>query len=741
MSAPRPLEEQLLKVVSELLDNATVIFSEQFRYEARLQILECASARLGAFPVADYFKKFGIASLFESKELGMHAAQLLEKLKTVEMHPALALSSLSRKHLPTHAQREAGAYYTDFRLANSVAENGKRVWDSSKPIVDPACGAGILLVATVIAICGADRKRTAEFLASSVIAADASPDALRGTCLALASLTNNLGAIVKMRSRWFLGDSLLRNDADWKSVAPNGFGLVVANPPWDKIKITRHEYAKSTGERRHYGADHKENGLIGIESERKRTADYARELAQRYPIAINGEVDLYVAFMELFLRLARDGGGISALVPAGLIRSEGTTRLREELLGTAKNLEVTILDNRSRFFAIDTRFKFLSVTMKTRMESDSRGMRNLRLTHASGTNIGVNVFGEAVIPRASLQRLRHDITVPEVRNNKEWRLFAKMAQKGIKWHTDDCSWTPDFCREVDMTKEKPQFCRLSTKGLLPLIEGRMVHQHRFGAKKYISGTGRKAVWLPLPIGNSCISPQHWIASQDLPEKAKLRSTLLRAGFCDITGQTNERSMMAAFIPPGVVCGNKVPTVLFQDDGNAYKLHLWVGMVNSLPFDWLMRRVLTTTVNYFLLRGVQLPNIEPTSLPGKEIVKAVQALQVLDVGGSSVEGAWKSAELRARIDLLCLIAYGAGYDDLELMLQDFPLLDRGQVALPGEPHSTITRDYLLLLAARRFRYPTAELLKRVNAAKALCAIPYIPSQSNVAGEEQIDSKTG
>jgi hypothetical protein len=292
-----------------------------------------------------------------------------------------------------------------------------------------------------------------------------------------------------------------------------------------------------------------------------------------------------------------------------------------------------------------------------------------------------------------------------------------------------------------MTKEKANFCRIPSKAHLPLIEGRMVHQHRFGVKKYISGTGRKAVWMPLPVGKSEVSPQHWITMRDLPEKAKVRSTHLRAGFCDITGQTNERSMMAALIPSGVVCGNKVPTVLFSKDENAHKLHLWVGMVNSLPFDWLMRRVLTTTVNYFLLRGVQLPCIDPSSLPGKTIVKAVQSLQVADVNGSSAEGAWRSAEFRARIDLLCLIGYGAVYDDLELMLQDFPLLDRGQVALPGETHSTITRDYLLLLAARRFRYPTAELLKRVNAAKALGAIPYIPSQSDVTGEELIDSRTG
>lgn len=741
MSAPCPLEEQLLKAASVALDKITVTFTEQARYEARLQILECAAARLGAFSVSDYFNSFGISPLFELGTLGTHAALLLEKLNLLPMHPALALSSLACQPVTRHAKRETGAYYTDFRLANYVAEHSKNVWMETKPIVDPACGAGILLVATTIAICGADRQKTAEFLASKVIAADASTIALRGACLALASLTNDLDSIVKMRSRWLCGDSLLRKETDWLAVAPDGFGLVVANPPWEKIKITRHEFVKASGKKRHYGADHVDDDFVGLETERMRAAAYSKELAGRYPLAANGEMDLYIAFVDLFLHLAKNGGGISALVPAGLIRSEGTASLRKELLSTAKKLEITVFENRSRFFAIDTRFKFLGLAMQTRTLDDNSGARNLKLVHASGTDTAVVVTGQANIGCSILKKLRSDLTVPEVHTSKEWSLFAKMAGNGIKWHADTGPWASDFCREVDMTKEKGSFYSSPAESMLPVIEGRMIHQHRYGAKKYISGTGRKAIWAPLPMGSSEISPQYWIPTGAIPRKAKERADYLRAGFCDITGQTNERSMMASLIPPGVVCGNKVPTVLFPGDEGAKKLHLWVGIVNSIPFDWLMRRVVTTTVNYFLLRGVQLPDISPDSLPGKEIIKAVRALQILDIAGSSGEGAWRMAELRARIDLISLIAYGAGYDELVLMLQDFPLLDRRQPNLPGELRSTITKDYLLLGAARKFRRPTAELLKRVQEARALGAVPYIPSQSDVMEEEQNDSRVG
>ena len=149
-----------------------------------------------------------------------------------------------------------------------------------------------------------------------------------------------------------------------------------------------------------------------------------------------------------------------------------------------------------------------------------------------------------------------------------------------------------------MTKERPKFMGRATAGALPLVEGRMVQTHRFGVKGHISGTGRSAVWEAYPIGGSRLSPQFWIRPEDMPLGNQHRTDLLRVGFCDIAGQTNERSLMAALIPPGVICGNKVPTILFPEDTSEERLQVWTAIANSFAFDWMLRRVLTTTVNYF-----------------------------------------------------------------------------------------------------------------------------------------------
>lgn len=187
-------------------------------------------------------------------------------------------------------------------------------------------------------------------------------------------------------------------------------------------------------------------------------------------------------------------------------------------------------------------------------------------------------------------------------------------------------------------------------------------------------------------------------------------------------------MLAALIPAGVACGNKVPTVCFPDNPSEDRLFLWLAIVNSLPFDWLLRRVVTTTINYFLLISVPLPRIDIASPAGQRLIRTARHLSKLDRTPAPGSG-WRMANSRALIDVAVAIAYGLGWAELEVMLQDFPLLDRGQPPLPGEACSTVIRDYLLLLAAQQYGVPATLWEQRVAAARQLGAVAYVPPLKN------------
>jgi hypothetical protein len=532
-----------------------------------------------------------------------------------------------------------------------------------------------------------------------------------------------------MRAHWLSGDSLMCRADDWQAMAPGGFDAVIANPPWEKVKLTRHEYLQAKGQPRHYGAEYTHLDLHDYAQQNSATKEYARTLADLHVSAGVGETDLFVAFSDLTRKLLRPGGEAALLVPAGLIRSKSTAAMRRKLAVHASRISVEVFENRARFFEIDTRFKFLCVHWRARPAGEKKAA--VELSHAQGTEHGVEIGQRVHIGRKTLAELRPDLSIPEVRSEAEWQLFCRVVRGGTDWSRPDSSWHPEFMREVDMTRDRPHFRQTADKGTLPLIEGRMVHQHRFGAKAYVCGTGRSSVWdVSLP-GGSFVHPQFFIPRTALSEGAERRSNVLRAGFCDITGQTNERSSLAAIIPPGVACGNKVPTILFPNDKCEDRLWAWVAIANSLPFDWLLRRVITTTVNYFHLLGLRLPPIEPTSLPGRQLVQIARSIDFLDRSGVSSETLRSIAELRCRADRLVLTSYGLDDEDLDLMLADFPLIDRGQPALPAEAQSTVTRD--LLMSHSRDTMRASAALRRFEMATTRGAIAYIPVQAASAGE--------
>ncbi len=713
MSAPKPLEEQLLAPALRVLGHVAPT------PDARFEVLEALASRLGGFRLETYRELFDTTHVLCEQRAHEGAKSVFDALKGCRIPPALALCALARPQITLAEQRTSGAYYTDFRLAQYVAAAAESRLVAGAQIIDPAAGTGILLVAASLVACGPDRRCRASWLAESVTAWDLSRDALRGARLALASLTDDLSAVETMVSRWRCHDSLLVKSAPWGQ-----FDVVLGNPPWKKIKLTRHEFLTINGSLRHYGDDYKKLDEALFAFQRDQVVRYGSALALRYPLLGCGDPDLYKAFLELFLRLSRPQGCISVLVPAGLIRSQGTEELRKYLNYNAGELSFTIMDNRARFFAIDSRFKFLGLVL-TKSGPQAR-RQPLRLVHAKGTDYSVSETGKARIGRRVLESIRPDLTIPEVRSEREWRIFRKMSKHATSIATKGSPWESQIVREVDMTRDRKNFVRSAGAGQIALIEGRMIHQHRFGAKAYRTGTGRRAKWDIVPIGTKELTPQFWYPQDRLSHSIRDRVSSQRAGFCDITGQTNERSMLAALVPPGVVCGNKVPTVTFLNDKSENRLFLWLAIVNSITFDWALRRIVTTTVNYFLLKSVPFPKLQPDSLPGRRLVEYARELHKFDVMAGSSD-IWRIAELRASIDVAVHAAYGLSFRDLELILRDFPLLDRGQPPIDGERQSTITRDFLLVQAAGRFKVCDGLYVERLQAAREIGAVPYIPSE--------------
>lgn len=742
MSRPQPVELNYLKEAEAALRRCVKEAPGRDQFEIRLQVLEATAAHFGGFDLERFHNAFAIKSARSASVLLKVSSPVVSAIDRSRLHPSLALSVLARETLQEHETRRTGAYHTDFRLAMRLAESAAARLTHTSKVIDPACGAGILLVALTRAVCGADREKVAYWLRHGVTAADLSENSLRASVLSLASLTNDVGALVEMRRRWRCQDSLIEGTSPWRASTPLGFDAVIGNPPWEKVKISRHEFLKASGAARHYGA-----ATIGLDEKRfarkrAQVSSYSKALLQRYPSLAQGEPDLYIAFTDLFFDLCKPGGVVAAILPGGFIRSQGTAAIRKHVFESCSEVMISVLDNRARFFSIDTRFKFLLVNL-VKQHSPNSPRKAITLSHESGAELSVESLATCTIGRAKLRAVSPSLSIPEVRTPAEWKLYCKIHERGIPWLDDKFGWSPAFCREVDMTKDRPNFLRHAAEELMPLVEGRMVQAHRLGAKGHVGGSGRSAQWHAYPVGTARISPQFWIHPGSVGRANRTRTRELRVGFCDITGQTNERSLMAAIIPPGVVCGNKVPTLQFPADLSLNRLLVWTAIANSFVFDWMLRRNITTTVNYFLLESIPLPRLQKSGLPWRRLCTGAARLRAMSERGSSYEVFEEIPRIRAEIDVEIAVAYGLDVSELELVFNDFPLLDRQQPAIRGESRSTITRDTVLAGLAKRTGCDPTYWLERIKEAKTFGAVAYIPSEFQVPikGGDSYDRECG
>ena len=721
MTIPVPRDRELLSEASSALEEAVERSGLEASADVRLRLLEGTAARVGGYSLDQF--DLVVADTGSSDSLASEATmgltrKLAEAVRDCSLPPPLAIAALGDSDLDPVVRRRQGRYFTDSRLAMSLAFDVREQTTTAKSILDPSCGAGVLLVAIALQA-GSNQDHGAHLIRNVLWGIDRDPRAVRAARAAISSLTDDLDAVAGLCRRLIVADSLAVGRQWWRSRSNIGFEVVVGNPPWEKLKVTRHEHALNGGHQRHYGDEYHQSEIdeAALRSDRQAALDYRVLVTAEMAFQGRGESDLYKMFVELGARLTSDSGVLAFLVPAGLIRNHGARDLREWLFRTF-DIDVQILDNRERYFGIDSRFKFVRLLAKR----NSNGRRLVRFCNYSAN--AANRW-KAETSFSELKRMQPNLEIPEVQERADWELFTKLRRLHPEFGSTEAGWTPRFYREIDMTNDRSKFKgRASCPDDLPVIEGRMVHHHRVSAKRYVAGRGRRAEWETQFLFRALSRPQWFVRHADLRPAMQERVSRLRAGFCDITGQTNERTVLAALIPEGAVCGNKVPTIDFSSHAQA---SAWVGIANSFVFDWLARRSVTTTLNFFILRSLPIPSWNAVDKGLLTIAEATQVLASVE-SDDGEEDLWSVARIRARIEVESARMYGISVTDLDQIMRDFPQVDKAQAPLPGETASSITRD---LIAASGDTWASLSELERakdrVMRAQSVGAVPFIPNE--------------
>ena len=85
----------------------------------------------------------------------------------------------------------------------------------------------------------------------------------------------------------------------------------------------------------------------------------------------------------------------------------------------------------------------------------------------------------------------------------------------------------------------------------------------------------------------------------------------RLAFTDVTQKNNSRTVVACLIPPKTFLTNKAPYLAFMDSDD-HDRAACLGVMNSLPFDWQARRFVEINLNFFILEGLIVPDLDDAS---------------------------------------------------------------------------------------------------------------------------------
>ncbi len=426
-------------------------------------------------------------------------------------------------------------------------------------------------------------------------------------------------------------------------MARGGFDVVLGNPPWDTMSPDYKEFFSiyepdirhmSPSEQDEAYARLLNNPILAARWEQHCTDLYRAvhfiKSSGRYRLFAEGNLgkgdfNVYRMFVETALAITQKGRVAAQFVPEGLYNGANATAIRRELFTSFRLEHLAGFENTKGiwFDKIDTRMKFcLYVAWKGgRTENFNAAFRV-----NSGQKLKDFIGGAGLrIPVSVVEEFSPDaVAVMEFAAQSEIDICARMYGLYPKFGAD-IEGLPyrHYMREVDMGTDRGLFSE-GTEGL-PVFEGRMIDAYDYRAKGYVSGRGRSAEWQDFPFGSAAkrIQPQWRIVEDQIPEKLGDRVYRYRIGFGDVASPTNQRALTAALIPPGMICGDKVPTIILSSDMRDHLL--WLGIANSIVMDFLVRKKVSLKMSYTIMDSLPFPRDFVNTPAAAAIARRVCAL--------------------------------------------------------------------------------------------------------------------
>ena len=457
-----------------------------------------------------------------------------------------------------------------------------------------------------------------------------------------------------------------------------GFDLIVGNPPWDNVMPYDDEFFSQ-----YYPAFRsinpntkktaKRNEILQNPEIRTNYEEYVLTFKDKsafyntYKQQGKGHKDMWQLLFERMLYLVGKGGIISVLIPSQVLSNDGSAKMREKILDLDIQ-QMYVFENRKKIFPIDSRYRFLLLTMRN-VDGPDAFKAGFYLHDLSSLETAKNeeekfhTMSKEVIRRVSPDTFQ----IPEV-GSQELNILAKMSGGNTLSSESDDGWSVAFSSGFNKTNDA-DLLKDSKKGW-PVLEGRSIHQfnHTFARPEFTT---------PMAAGL-----QREKRKRVYGRNSRKFYHSFRLAFRNISRSTDMRTIIASIIPPQRFHTHSINSIVLTrngglERGNEYNkktAHL-CGILNSMAFDFVARAKLQVNTPA-AIRDISFPS----KLHHDEIAKLAAKLSV---GSDEFEGFAESLRVAnvsltpperihttARLDALVAHAYGLTREEYQIILDSF-----------------------------------------------------------------------
>jgi hypothetical protein len=514
-----------------------------------------------------------------------------------------------------------------------------------------------------------------------------------------------------------------------------GFDCILGNPPWEFVEVREKEFfqyhapqiveAETTAARKQKIQDLATNDprLYNLYTNAKRKMECDSKFmrsSSRYPLTGKGNINTYPVFTEHATKIIRSTGRVGIVVPSGIATDARTAEFFRSIIERRQLVSLFDFENRKKVFPIDSRYKFCLLTLTGNAAPSqhfkiSFFLQDIRDLFDPDKKIELSKEDiDLINPNTStcpIFRSRRDamivkhvyelvpILISENRRDSPWRIIIRHGPINIS-HDSELLKSGRALKHEGYILDGAVFTKLKNR-YLPHYEGKMtwIYNHRLCSTEKAAedetlkeGSFKTSDISSLTDPNYYASPRYWVQEDTITS----RLTASPSWFCACrrtTNNTNERTAICAIIPFSAA-GDLLNLVLFDDIPSTTKA-VFVANFNSFVFDYITRqKVGGTSLSLFIFK--QLPLLPPSAYTNeleRKIAGKVLELSYTcwDLQGFAKELGYvdhkgrtkppltwsedRRAHLQAELDAIYAHLYGISREDLDYILDTFPIVKR------------------------------------------------------------------